>query len=365
MRIARLAGALLLCAVAQGQTVRQGSVKPIWISSLPSQAGRVYAVGLARLDDSEADAIRQAGQNARGEVLSRLRADVKSETNINARATSTRDSEGRSSGSSEQRVDQSTRIQASATELPGLSVEEVWVDGRGATAYALACLDVPVAEREIRTRFRAQKEDLFREDDTPAEPRERMRMLGRLRSAQAELVKLDDMAALVAAGGGDATLRRQVREGRLAVDRQMENLRASLTLSMEGARGATQIAAVVRNAALKAGLGWKEAGGEFQLVMDLRTDRKTAKVDKTESHWNGWWHGGWVAHTVTRDTGIIVARGQLTLTLQDRAGTQYESVDIEAKGLGVTEFQAENDLKKDFKAKVEKTFSRWLEGLVK
>ena len=35
-----------------------------------------------------------------------------------------------------------------------------------------------------------------------------------------------------------------------------------------------------------------------------------------------------------------------------------------AKGLGVTEFQAENKLKEDFKGKIEKTFSKWLENLV-
>lgn len=365
MRIATLAGVLLLCAAAQAQTVRQGQARPAWVSSLPGQAGRVYAVGLARIDESEADAVREAGQNARGEVLSRLRADLKSDLNVRTKATSSRDSGGRTAGASEQHVEQSTRIQASATELPGLSVEEVWVDARGATVYALACLEVPVAEREIRVRFSTMKEALFREDDAPAEPRERMRLLGRLRAARTEAAKLDDMAALVAAGGGDTALRRQVHEGRLAVDRQMEDLRASLAFSLEGARGSARIAAVVRNAALKAGLGWKEEGGDFQLVMDLRTDRKTAKRDQAESTGNGWWRGGWVSHTVNRDTGIVVARGVLTLTLRDRAGTRYESVDIEAKGLGVTEFQAEEELKKDFQGKVEKTFSRWLESLVR
>lgn len=366
MKTAAFLGILLACAAsAQTPAIRQGLVRPIWVTTLPEQAGRVYAMGVAKVDASEADAINAAGQAARSEVLSRLRATVKSDTSVTTRATMTKEMGGKATGSSEQTFGQQTRIQASATDLPGLAVEETWVDAKGGTVYALAYLEVPVAERELRSRFNARKADLFQEGDSPTEPRERMRMLGRLKAAHTDLAKLDDMAALLAAGGGDAKLRAQVREGLLSVERQMEQLRASLTLSLEGASGATQVASVVRNAALKAGLGWTQQGGEFQLVLDYRTDAKTAKVDQQHQNWNGWWRGGWVSHTVTRDTGIIVARGILTITLRDRAGTEYESVDIEAKGLGVTEFQAENKLKDDFKAKVEKTFGKWLENLVK
>lgn len=367
MKIATFLLAAVVCGAAWGQTpaFRQGLVKPMWITALPDQAGRVYAVGLAPVATGEAQAITQAAQNARGEVLSRLRASVKSETSVSTRATLTRETGGKLMGSSEQQVGQNTNIQASATELPGLTVEETWVDVRGATAYALAYLDVPVAERELRARFNAQKNDLFQEGDAPSGSRERMRLLNRLKNAQAELAKLDDMAALLAAGGGDPRLRGEVRAGKLAVDRQMEELRASLTLSMEGAQGAGQIAAILRNAALKTGLGWAEKNGEFQLVLDYRSDAKTAKLDVARQQWNGWWRGGWVSHTANKDTGIIVARGILTITLRDRAGTEYESVEIEAKGVGVTDFQAENRLKEDFRGKIEKTFAKWLENLVK
>jgi hypothetical protein len=350
---------------AQTPTVRQGLVKPIWITSLPEQAGRIYAMGIAPVSSTEAQALTAAAGAARGEVLSRLRATVKSDVAITSKATMSQQMGGRATGSSEQQVGQSTRVQASATELPGLAVEETWVDVKDGSAYALAYLDVPVAERELRARFTAQKNDLFQEGESPTDPRERMRMLGRLKLAQIELTKLDDMAALIAAGGGDAGLRSQIRGGKLSVDREMEQLRASLTLSLEGAQGASQITGILRNAALKAGLGWAASGGEFQLVMDYRSDARTAKVDVQHQQSNGWWSGGWVTHTTSQDTGIIVARGVLTLTLRDRAGTEYESVDIEAKGVGVSDFQAENRLKEDFKAKLEKTFSKWLENLVK
>jgi len=360
-----LAAGLVLGGPAQAQIFKQGMVKPIWVTVLPQQPGRVYAMGVATLAGaSEADAITQASQNARAEVLSRLRASVKSETQVTTKATVTRTVGGPTTGTAEQQVGQSTRIQTQATELPGLAVEETWVDKKGGSAYALGYLDVPTAEREIRTRFDAEKNDLAQEAGGQTGPRERMRLLARLKKAQDELVKLDDMAALIAAGGGSEQLRGQIRSEKLAVDRRADQLRGSLTLSLEGAQGATAIANILRNAALKAGLGWAEKGGEFQMVMNYQGDAKTAKVDVTHRQWNGWWWGGWVQHTVSKDTGIIVARGVLTITLKDRAGTEYESMEVEAKGLGVTEFQAEQRLKDDFKDKIEKTYSKWLESLL-
>ena len=346
-----------------GALAAQGLVRPPWVTTLPQEPGRVYAVGLAPTSAGQADALTQAAQNARAEVLTRLRANVRAETSVVSKATVTRQG-GATTASSEQQVGQSTRIQAQATELPGLGVAETWLDAKGGTAYALAYLDVPLAERELRTRFTAQSNDLAQETGTPAAPRERMRLLGRLKQAQVELAKLDDMAALVAAGGGDAQLRGRIRASRLAVDRRAEQLRGSLTLSLEGAKGAANIAALLRNAALKAGLGWAESGGEFQLALDYRSDARTAKIDVTQQQWNGWWRGGWVSHTASKDTGLIVARGVLAITLKDRAGTQYESMDVEAKGLGLTEFQAEQKLKEDFRAKLEQAFAQWLENLV-
>jgi hypothetical protein len=354
-------------APAQPPPLHQSLVKPIWITALPNAPGRVYAMGLAPFAPGEAQAVVQASQNARGEVLARLRANVHAETNVRSTAQVNQQTGSQATGSSQQQVDQAVRIEAQASELPGLAVEETWTDGPGRTVYALAYLDVPLAEQELRSRYQTRRSDLAREPETPAAPRERLRMLNRLKEAQSELVQLDDQAALLAAGGGDPGLRSQVRASRLAVDRQMEQLRNSLTFSLDpGSRGATQIATLLRNAVLKAGLGWAENGGEFQLVMDFSGDREHAKMDVQHKdwQWNGWWHGAWVSHTQSVDSGIIVARGVLELTLQDRAGNPYESVEVEAKGLGVSEFQAEQRLKDDLRNKLEKTFGKWLEHLV-
>lgn len=364
-----LALSMVFLAAAGGplfpRSLPQDQAKPGWIAVLPQQAGRVYAMGLASFAPTEGQAMTQAAQNARVEVLSRLRANIRSETSIRSTSTISVQTGGKAIGASEQQVGRDTRIEAQATDLPGLVVEETWSDVPGRTAYALAYLDVALAEGELRSRYAARAGDLAQETATPQPPRERLRMLSRLKGAQVEFAKLDDMAALIAAGGGDPGLRGQVRAGRLAVDRQMEALRASLTLSLEpGAKGAAQIASILRNVALKAGLTWSETPGAFLLALDFKSDTGNAGTAPQVQVMNGWWRGGWVVHTVAGESGFIVARGTLELTLKDTAGNPYESVELEAKGVGVNAFQAEQRLKDDLKAKLEKTFSAWLESLV-
>ena len=51
---------LLALFLAAGALRAQGAVKPIWISALPQQAGRVYAMGLAPYAAGEAQAVTQA-----------------------------------------------------------------------------------------------------------------------------------------------------------------------------------------------------------------------------------------------------------------------------------------------------------------
>jgi len=212
-----------------------------------------------------------------------------------------------------------------------------------------------VAERELRARFEAARKDLALEAGNPVDPRERMRKLQRLKKAQDELVRLDDLSALLAAGGGDPSLRLDVRNQKLAIDRQMEALRAALVFCLKGDKDfgpGADILSLVRNAVLKQGLGWSETGGEFALSLRYSGNRAGLNIEKKQ-YW---------AHQQEAD--FIVARGVIEVTLTDAKGTQYESTTIEAKGVGVTDFQADRALIKEFKAKLETTIGQWLESMV-
>lgn len=329
-------------------------MKPAWISVLPEQAGRVYAMGLAAFAPGEAQALRQAQSNARVEVLTRLRANVKDETSVKSHLSYTQQAGGSSTGTSSRSVSQDTLIQTQATELPGLVVVETWSDATERTAYALAYLDVPAAERELKARFEAARRDLGNEAATPTDPRERLRKLQRMKKLQTELLTLDDMAGLLSAGGGDPALRSEVRDQRLGVDRRLDDLRGSLTLCLKGDQGTgADIASLVRNAVLKQGLGWSETSGEFALRIHYRGNRQGVDVSKQR-----WWDYQPAAE-------FIVARGVIEITLTDRLGTEYESTTLEAKGVGVSELTADRALAKDYKAKLEAAIGQWLENLVR
>nr|WP_320131920.1 hypothetical protein [uncultured Holophaga sp.] len=346
--------ALALCV--PGVVMAQGLIQPIWVQTLPSAPGRVYAMGLAPVTTGDAQAVRQATQNARVEVISRLRSSVKGSTSLSSHAEVQRQGGQKATGSSTQILDQSSTIQTQAVELPGLAVEETWVDRKGSTAYALAYLDVPAAEGELRNRFESLRHDLALDSGTSGAPRERLKRLQALRSAQAEMDRLDDLAGLISAGGGDPSLRRSVRDQKLAVDRLLDRLRNSLTLCIAGDRDlgtGGDIANLVRNAVLKQGLGWQERSAEFTLKLRFQGNRQGWDI-----HRRRWWE-------YSRTADFVVARGVLEITLLDQAGTEYESTVIEAKGVGTSEFQADQRLLKDYKDKLEETLGEWLAELVR
>jgi hypothetical protein len=333
----------------------QGAVKPAWVTQLPSQPGKVYAVGLALISPTESLAIRQAGSNAKGEVIARLRASVKSTTDLNTSSTVQRSTGAATTASSTQNLRQATTVAAQAMEIPGLAVEETWTDRRDNTVYALASLDVAAAQTELQNRFNAMQADLANETAS-GEPRERIRKLQRLRSAQAEMAKLDDMAGLLTAGGGDPALRSDVRKLRLSVDKLLDQLQASLTFCVGGDKDLGQgldVGGLIRNAVLKQGLGWAESNGEFTLKLAFQGSRQGVDI-KAKKPWE---------HQYGAD--FIVARAIVEVTLVDRAGTQYESTTIEGKGVHVQEMMADKKLMDDFKAKLGPALEKWLKELTK
>jgi len=317
--------------------------RPAWIAALPDQPGRIYAVGVAPLSPGQARALAQAADNARGEVLSRLRATVHAETTSTAQASMTRDAAGHSSGAASQQLAQSTRIQASARDLPGLAVAGTWVDTAAGTVYALAYLDLPVAEGELRARCDALAPDL--DPALPEAPRERLGVLHKLRVVQGGLAALADAGALLAAGGGDPALRARIEAAKRAVDGRVEQLRSALTVSLEGAPDPA-LAELLRSAALKAGLAWSETGGELRLAVDGHAQPGQ----------------GWISHALAGATGIVVARAALTLTLQDRAGASCAVLETEAKGLGADAARADRKLREELGEKLAAGFIRWQEA---
>ena len=325
------------------------SLRPGWIAVLPAQPGRVYGLGVAALT-TDAAALRQAADNARADVISRLRASVQADTRVSTVLQETRASGGAAAGSRTQTTQVDTQVQARATDLPGLVVQETYLDRAGATGYALAYLDLAVAEAGLASRFAALKADLAAERPQQG-PRGRLVQMQVLKRGHEELLRLDDLAGLLG-GGGAAGLRAEVLGSRLETERRLAAARSALTFGLAPATGIDldpDAQDLVRNAVLKEGMGWSDQKPLFAITLRVRGGGAGRRA---------WWER-------QRAADFIVAQGSLSLALVDSAGQQYESLTIVAKGVGVNEFQADSLLLADCRAKLGKAVAAWLADLGK
>jgi len=333
-------------------------VQPPWIQVLPVQPGRVYGLGVAPLAGAEAAAVREASDNGRADVIARLRANVKADTRITTTTVETRGTGAAPAGTRTQSAQVGTEVQAQAADLPGLVVEETWLDRPGRTGYALAYLDLGIAQRELRTRLATLRQELAAGPDPEPEAkagiRARLVRVQALKKAHAGLVQLDDLAGLLSGGGGDPDLRGEVLKTRLDTERQLLAARASLTFGLAPSPGLEldpEVAAAVRTAVLKEGMGWSRADPMFAITLRVKTGRSGVAVNPRT-----WWD-------YQRSPDFIIAQGALSLSLEDRAGEEYESVTINAKGVGINQAQADALLQADYRAKLGKAVAGWLADL--
>ena len=329
------------------------AVRPLCISVLPAQPGRVYGLGVAAIT-ADAATLRQASDNARADVIARMRADVKADTRVTTTYTETRGA-GAATASRTQNAQVGTEVQARAADLPGLVVEETFLDRPGGTGYALAYLDLAIAQQEMRNRLDGIRADLAAERPDPG-VRGKLVAAQALKKAHEGLVRLDDLAALVGGGGGDPALRAEVQQTRMDTERRMVAARAALTFGLaptpEGEADA-DVKDVVRNAVLKEGMGWSDQKPLFSVTLRVRGGHSGVAVGR-----RAWWEH-------QRAADFIVAQGSMSLTLVDSAGQQYESMTLVAKGVGVNEFQADSLLLADYRAKLGKAVAAWLADLGK
>ncbi len=333
--------------------VRAAEVKPIWVSVLPAQPGRVYGLGVAGLAGNDAQALRQASDNARADVISRLRANVKADTRITTTYQESRATGTAATGTRTQTAQVGTQVQAQAADLPGLVVEETFLDRPAASSYALAYLDLAIAQRELQARLDAVRADLAAERGGQG-VRAKLVAAQVLRKGYLELLKLDDLSALLSGGGGDLNLRQDVLKARTGTETRMAAARAALTFGLAPAPGLEpdpDMTDAVRSAVLKEGMGWSDRNPMFSITVRAHTGRSGVQVGR-----GAWWD-------YQRSPDFIVAQGSLSLGLVDVDGQQYQSTTLVAKGVGVTEFQADTLLQADYRNKLAKAVSAWLADL--
>ena len=129
----------LILLLSQAMLVAQA---PVWATTLPQTPYRIFAVGVVSLQEDEAGARIKARQAARLELLLTLRTKARGTVTAQTRTVRAWDEGSESSPSSVGTFGTRMDLQTFAEALPGLGVQEVWVDQVRRQVFALASLDL-------------------------------------------------------------------------------------------------------------------------------------------------------------------------------------------------------------------------------
>jgi len=190
------------------------SQRPAWIESLPSEPGRLYALGTADFGPatSEGRALAQASDRARLEVIARLRVNVRGQLSTTTR-TSQSGSGGTSlSGYGERVTRDDVRVGTQAEDLPGLAVARTY----------LAVLDLEQASQSLHERLSTLKASRL-----ALEKERNRRARWRLRRLQGDFARLNELATLLAPVAPLESFRAQAQAEGEAVNRRLALLEAA------------------------------------------------------------------------------------------------------------------------------------------
>lgn len=325
---------------------------PSWVQVLPQASGRIYGVGLAMVSSSEAKAIEIAGQAARFEVLARLRSTVQGNTTIQTSMATQRGTGIQTNASQSQRVSVNGKVSVEANALPGMVIEERYVDKTGRTAYVLAYLDVVAAEKALREQLTALTSEWDRcsaEENQPA-----FKTYQHFRRLQGQALSLEGTASLLGAQGNDRTLREEAQRIRLHISGRLSTLQRQLTIGLRpGSSIPNDLKNLLREGVTQAGLIWRDTDPAMVLEMDFKGSRQAVNINK-----RSWFE-------MERNSDFMGVRLTVNCSICDVDGSTIGSFDIDAKGVGVDEFSARRalvkELRKTLPNRVKETISEALQ----
>ncbi|MDR9468381.1 LPP20 family lipoprotein, partial [Marinospirillum sp.] len=227
LMVVGLAGCSGQPAAPAAQT-SSNSEQPRWISQHPQRNDYVFGVASAEIYGSEANALERAREQARVDLLSRIRVAVSGTTETSNRMEM---NNGQVTNMSEV-LTQEARSRVKEVELPGMEVTETWINPNGKDAWAMAQLNRVEAERQLLGELQRTNQRLL-ERGLPQQGTklERVRkVIPRLPDLARRNQLHQQLAFLAATDRVDAAQRKAVDE----LDAQIQSLLASLSFSVKG-----------------------------------------------------------------------------------------------------------------------------------
>lgn len=317
-------------------TLAHAEMLPAWVNNPPSLPEKPCTVGSAAISGTVAQALGLAGQAAKVELLLSLRTSVKSTTStLSAMATSQDGSNKQASA--HQRIEQSSLFETQAQALPGLAISQTYSDLDSRTAYALACLDVPAAESDVRQRFQQQviKAPHAGQVSTP-----------KLETYVETLRQGGELAPLVATinllgSRMDAKLGRDVRTYQAELDKHLATLKAGLSFTSDDGTRDTSVLMAIKAVVLAEGFRWGTRNAGYTIRL------QPASAEPAD---------------ISSSFGMTVVKSSLELSLLDSAGRVVQSTLISGKGVGAGLSQAQGNWAKQCREGAVKAVTAWLHG---
>ncbi len=327
-RLIRMSVFVLACqAVAV-----QAAPTPEWVSALPSDNAHVYAVGMASLaDTSEAQALSTAGEAAKVELLTMLRANVKSEQS-NTQTLNAQRKGDKEKSTFTTTAGKKTVITTRARDLPGLKVSETHIDRGNGSVYALAVLDLSAAAGEINRRQElvesSQKEMQEKSTLTLADFGEADRLL----RGNAPALELASLLASRLAHQGSA-----LEDADRAFRKLLTERKKAITFGMSQSTAGFD-ATALRAAVTGAGYAWSRSP-RYSFTLESKIN---PNVDFAYNR--------------------HVARGQVNLQLLDSDGEVIQTNKIAGQGGGSSPEKARHALQRNLDEEIVSTVQTWLGG---
>lgn len=333
-------------------------VKPLWIQTASQVEGRIYGVGSAMIATTEARALEQATQNARFEVLSVLRQSITG-TLASTETMSIQQKSGQAAtGSSQKYISQTGTATVQATNLPGLVIEERYVDKKAGNAWVLAYLDLRVAETSLKNQLGAQQVAYgsLLEDGKPGELRPAITRLQKMKAMLAKATILEDTANMIAPFGADNAIAPAAHRLCREMTKEIQVAQSDLVMGaqVQGGNLDQDVLAIIRNAAIAQGFVWNQQTAKIFLVVNLNRSKQAWDIQR-----KAWWQ------VDNRTPDLIGARANIRISIADAAGNEQDSFDLTAKGVAPTEVRAQMNLLKDIREQLPAKLNTFLTNLIR
>lgn len=323
-----LLAALLFPAAAIGGNV---ALPPSWAIVMPKAEGRVYGVGIAAVSTTSAEALDIAGRVARFEILAQLRSSVRGKAVFETKLFSQRGTGEQENGTRFQRAEVTGEIAVTEISLPGITIEETYLDQDTRTAYVLAYLDLTIARRDCELAYKrldnaSQEMALW----PSGSPFAHFLTLHRLKMQADELVSVLTLLHPFIPCGPLCDNSRALQQ-HLAHSVESAQKRATFGLDARYPVS-SEISRIIRAQFEQMGCVWSETSPAMQVAAKVETSEQIVRISLQAFH---------------------VRRLMASITIKDADGVPYDSFSFSVKGIGNNAASSRQALQQNFAAEME------------